>query len=300
MNNTTLTILEIGASYWWISIAWFFLGLTIFNLSLVNAYLLSKPLGSQTLLDKLYVLLFKMTMWQIAAKIIIDTVAEVEIHVNESVAFSISWTRFYLIEVIAYVFLISVAVNILLVVWPNVLDIFTDEAVFEISVVVFATVLGSLTTLLSYKVGFVPKNYLQLTQSSEPFDTKGQFRTVVFGLGVFFAVVLKLYLACTKRTMSEGENNLFSSPTIIIISVNIIIYHVLLKYVSFKMIPQAVSVFQISLIVILNKRQVRKYCFRHLKNYATPYWISATSWAKYLIDLANCKANRVEPVISII
>ena len=302
MNNTTSTISDSNIlNHWWIPFVWILMTVSIIHLYLVNAYLASKPLGSQTLLDKAYTSLFNLTMCFIGTKMVIDSMEEMGIKLDDTTALVISWLRFFMIELNSFTFLLCVVVNIILVFKPGLFEDYSDKTIIYLCVGI-VTSLGFVTSVGSYFIGAVPLNYLQLTKSDKgSWKNQAIIRVVTMAVALMLGLFYRVYISCMWKTYREGEGNILSNTTIIIIACYNFFHQILLKNVtSYKLIPQAIHIYVVSLSIILNKKQLREYCARHIVR--SSLWIATTAWIKYLRDLASDKArhlNRVDPLVEL-
>ena len=234
------------------------------NGGLVISYLRSKPLGSQTLLDKGYIHFFAMAMIFGITKTFIDASDQLGILISDIPALVISWIRFFFLEMTAFSFLTVTMLNIILVIRPLLVDEFSDESVTCVlqAVVIFLSLLSS---IVAYFIGVIPMNYLQLTQRDKQlWNGTSPIRLCTLTTTLAINIVFRIYIACKKKTFAEGEGNLLSNSTMLIIGASNVIHQIVVgSLMNNALIFQAVQNYAVSVVIVTNQRQLRRYVFRH-------------------------------------
>ena len=199
---------------WPISVLWVALITALVGFFLIKMYLKSKPLGSQTLLDKLYVDSFNIISVMITFRVQVQTCHLLGYSVPETPAYIVSYLFRFTLDMYQTALVFAILINALLIYYPSVTEGIADKKIVTIFRVLVLTV-ASLTCLLAYFTGQLPLTYLELTQVDLPRKNSIQ---VVFTVMMFVLMMShKVGLMFTRRTWSEGECNLFSFKVILFV-----------------------------------------------------------------------------------
>ena len=234
------------------------------NSILVISYLKAKPLGSQTLLDKCYITLFRLLLVDCVAKGVIEALIITEFEANENLVKALIWSHNFLLDLLVFTFFVLTFTHIGLVKFSWIMEA-VDESTFMAAKNSFVVVLSVLETMLSYWLGRVPAIHHPLLPDDEM--EIGTAKIVVLALTGSMATAFRIHLACSNHTSGHQTGGLVSNG-IVLFSSCLILFNLLLSSL-FELVRSTPFLrifinYILSICVILNKQDLREFTGRKL------------------------------------
>ena len=239
----------------------------LIEVCLIIWYLKSKPLGSQTLLDRLFIDAFAWFVIVIVQSTSLNVVEWVSYVTPETAALVVSlWFRFCVFSQLIWMTILGL-VNGIMVYFPAIMDQVSEDGFMKGARLSMATLAAALTAL-GHWLNQTPLSYIRLTQKYD-LTTNVIIPLILIVIAVLVMLSLKLSLVITKRILSEGEANLLPLDFILAMAFGILVLLVLKQYMSYgdyiiRFFVTPICSFSYPSLIIWRKPVVRDFVFRKL------------------------------------
>ena len=213
---TTLKMNSIVGVVLHLSLLWTMQMISLILIYLVAGYIMSKPPGSKTLLDNAHLQLFGSMQAFNCIMATFGTLHYLDVDIPDPLPAIIGWFAYFCADFSIVSWIWAFTTNFIMVYSPSSMVDITDKTFIGVSVTI-TTLISGTTTVVAWSMGSCNVAYNAIADHDGNCSVVNVTRILLTTSAFVTTAGFKLFLAVTRSTLEEGENNILSTKALLTI-----------------------------------------------------------------------------------